>query len=180
MWIQRNPDGVRKKFDPPRKRCRRAKGASDCFAYKQLQRKCDRKKPYCTQCLEHGKDCSGYKTALRWNIEVASRSKLRGLALPITTSEKVSRSSIASGRKKVISNQLQDQASENSKFIHASSSQSFSASAELGRKQYIFVNMIPHYSKTRMPPTWSPSVLSSTLVPSLDHLGHDLRYGLIS
>ena len=146
----------------------------------EFERNSTRKKPYCTQCLEHGKDCSGYKTALTWNIGVASRGKLRGLALPITTSEKVSRSSIASGRKKVISNQLQDQASENSNFIHAPSSQSFSSSAELGRKQYIFVNMIPHYSKIRMPPTWSPSVLSSTLVLSLDHLGHDVRYGLIS
>ena len=76
-----------------------------------------------------------------------SRGKLRGLALPMTTSERVSRSCVARGRKKVISNQLQDQASENSNFIHTSSSQSSSSSAELGRKQYIFVNMIPHYSK---------------------------------
>ena len=153
MWVQRNSDEVRKKFDSSRKHCRRAKNANDCLACKQLQRKCDRKKPYCTQCIEHSKDCSGYKNALKWNIEVASRSKLRGLALLIITSKKMSRSFIASGRKKIISNQLQNQTSENFKFIHAFSSQSFSAWTELEKKQYIFVNMISHYSKIKMPST---------------------------
>lgn len=125
MWIQEKPEGVREKFDLPRKRRRKATatgGASDCFTCNELQRKCDRRRPYCTQCLEHGKDCSGYKTALTWNIEVASRGKLRGLALSIATSEEVLRRSIASGRKKIaISSQLQDQASEDFNFMHASS-----------------------------------------------------------
>ena len=76
----------------PRKRRRRAPtsgAADDCFACQDRHRKCDRKRPYCTQCLEYGKDCSGYKTALTWNIGVASRGKLRGLALPIAKSKKV-------------------------------------------------------------------------------------------
>lgn len=75
-----------------RKRRRRAPtsgAADDCFACQNRQRKCDRKRPYCTQCLEYGKDCSGYKTALTWNIGVASRGKLRGLSLPIAKSKKV-------------------------------------------------------------------------------------------
>lgn len=76
----------------PRKRRRRAPttgAADDCFACQDRHRKCDRKRPYCTQCLEYGKDCSGYKTALTWNIGVASRGKLRGLSLPIAKSKKV-------------------------------------------------------------------------------------------
>lgn len=76
----------------PRKRRRRAPtsgAADDCFACQDRHRKCDRKRPYCTQCLDYGKDCSGYKTALTWNIGVASRGKLRGLSLPIAKSKKV-------------------------------------------------------------------------------------------
>jgi hypothetical protein len=39
-----------------------------------------------TQCLDQGKDCSGYKTTLTWGVGVASRGKLRGLSLPIVNS----------------------------------------------------------------------------------------------
>ena len=165
MLIQGKPEGVREKFDSPRKHRGRATATedSDCFTCNELQRKCDRRRPYCAQCLEYGKDCSDYKTALTWNIGVSSRSKLRGLALPITTSEKVSRQSIASGRKKIaISSQLQDQASEDSNFMHASSSQPSYSPAEFGTKQYSFVNMNPHYSALEMPSTSSPSALSNT------------------
>jgi hypothetical protein len=42
-----------------------------------------------TQCLDQGKDCSGYKTTLTWGVGVASRGKLRGLSLPIANSQKV-------------------------------------------------------------------------------------------
>jgi hypothetical protein len=45
--------------------------------------KCDRKRPYCTQCIDIGKECSGYKTTLTWGVGVASRGKLRGLSCPI-------------------------------------------------------------------------------------------------
>lgn len=75
----------------PRKRRRRAPttgAADDCFACQDRQSKCDRRRPYCTQCLDLGKDCSGYKTALTWGVGVASRGKLRGLAMPIAESKK--------------------------------------------------------------------------------------------
>ncbi|KAF2741029.1 hypothetical protein EJ04DRAFT_481332 [Polyplosphaeria fusca] len=73
----------------PRKRRRRAPatGASeDCFACKKRQIKCDRRRPYCGQCVEIGKECSGYRTTLTWGVGVASRGKLRGLSLPIAKS----------------------------------------------------------------------------------------------
>jgi len=79
---------------PPRKRRRRApaSGASDdCFACTKRNTKCDRRRPYCSQCLEHGKECSGYKTQLTWGVGVASRGKLRGLSLPIAKSAPVTK-----------------------------------------------------------------------------------------
>ncbi|KAI9828114.1 MAG: hypothetical protein M1832_003641 [Thelocarpon impressellum] len=74
----------------PRKRRRRAPAtgaADDCFACRKRHVKCDRRRPYCSQCLEHGKECSGYKTQLTWGVGVASRGKLRGLSLPIAKSK---------------------------------------------------------------------------------------------
>jgi hypothetical protein len=73
----------------PRKRRRRAPatGATeDCFACKKRQIKCDRRRPYCGQCVEIGKDCSGYRTTLTWGVGVASRGKLRGMSLPVAKS----------------------------------------------------------------------------------------------
>lgn len=70
----------------PKKRRRRAAatGASeDCFTCRKRHTRCDRKRPYCSQCLEFGKDCSGYKTTLTWGVGVASRGKLRGLSCPV-------------------------------------------------------------------------------------------------
>jgi Fungal specific transcription factor domain len=72
----------------PRTRKRRrtpATGAAnDCFTCSSQNLSCDRKRPYCTQCLEIGKGCAGYKTTLTWGVGVASRGKLRGLSLPVT------------------------------------------------------------------------------------------------
>lgn len=73
----------------PRKRRRRAPatGATeDCFSCKKRQLKCDRRRPYCGQCVEIGKECSGYRTTLTWGVGVASRGKLRGLSLPVAKS----------------------------------------------------------------------------------------------
>ena len=70
----------------PRKRRRRAPatGASeDCFACRKRGVKCDRRRPYCGQCIEMGKECSGYRTTLTWGVGVASRGKLRGMSLPV-------------------------------------------------------------------------------------------------
>ncbi|EEP79834.1 predicted protein [Uncinocarpus reesii 1704] len=76
----------------PRKRRRRAVGsgaAEDCFTCASRQVSCDRRRPYCTQCLDLGGRCSGYKTTLTWGVGVASRGKLRGLSLPISGSQNV-------------------------------------------------------------------------------------------
>ena len=78
---------------PSRERRRRAPAtgaADDCFACRKRDIKCDRLRPYCSQCLEQDKDCSGYKTQLTWGVGVASRGKLRGQALPIPQKTKKS------------------------------------------------------------------------------------------
>ncbi|THW63786.1 hypothetical protein D6D20_03324 [Aureobasidium pullulans] len=69
-----------------RKRRRRTTttgAADDCFACRKRNAPCDRRRPYCGQCLEMGKDCSGYKTTLTWGVGIASRGKLRGLTCPV-------------------------------------------------------------------------------------------------
>jgi len=51
----------------PKKRRRRAPatGATeDCFSCKKRSVKCDRRRPYCGQCVEIGKECTGYRTTL--------------------------------------------------------------------------------------------------------------------
>ncbi len=81
--------------DAPRKRRRRAPAsgaADDCFACSKRNVKCDRRRPYCSPCLEVGSECSGYKTQLTWGVGVASRGKLRGLSLPVAKSAPVSKS----------------------------------------------------------------------------------------
>jgi len=80
------PASTAKDAASARKRRRRAPAggaADDCFTCAKRNVKCDRKRPYCSQCLEIGNDCSGYKTQLTWGVGVASRGKLRGLSLPI-------------------------------------------------------------------------------------------------
>ncbi|OAA36263.1 Zn(2)-C6 fungal-type DNA-binding domain protein [Metarhizium rileyi] len=77
-----------------RKRRRRAPAggaADDCFTCSKRNVKCDRRRPYCSQCLEIGNECSGYKTQLTWGVGVASRGKLRGLSLPIAKAPPVFR-----------------------------------------------------------------------------------------
>ena len=76
----------------PRKRRKRAPAAGasvDCFTCSNRSIKCDRGRPYCFQCLNDGKECSGYKTQLTWGMGVASRGKLRGLSLPVAGTKKV-------------------------------------------------------------------------------------------
>ncbi|KAJ5227142.1 Protein of unknown function DUF3468 [Penicillium citrinum] len=74
---------------PIRKRRKRTvvSGASDdCFTCSKRGARCDRRRPYCSQCLELGRECSGYKTTLTWGVGVASRGKLRGQKLPVMDS----------------------------------------------------------------------------------------------
>ena len=75
---------------PPRKRRRRAPAtgaAADCFTCSDSGVKCDRRRPYCSQCLDKERSCAGYKTTLTWGIGVASRGKLRGLSLPVLNTQ---------------------------------------------------------------------------------------------
>jgi len=74
----------------PRKRRRRAPttgAADDCFTCRDRAVACDRRRPYCSQCLDLKVTCSGYKTQLTWGVGVASRGKLRGLSLPVAKSK---------------------------------------------------------------------------------------------
>lgn len=92
-----------------RKRRRRAPAAGateDCFTCAGRSVKCDRRRPYCTQCLDIGKDCSGYKTTLTWGVGVASRGKLRGLSLPIAGQKAVPKALSPSTRKKAAALEL--------------------------------------------------------------------------
>ncbi|RHZ66517.1 Zn(II)2Cys6 transcription factor [Aspergillus thermomutatus] len=71
----------------PRKRRKRtvvSGAADDCFTCAREGSVCDRRRPYCSQCLNRGRDCAGYKTTLTWGVGVASRGKFRGLSVPIT------------------------------------------------------------------------------------------------
>ncbi|KXX78457.1 Heme-responsive zinc finger transcription factor HAP1 [Madurella mycetomatis] len=84
--INTPPTSTAKDAASARKRRRRAPAggaADDCFTCAKRSVKCDRRRPYCSQCLEIGNECSGYKTQLTWGVGVASRGKLRGLSLPI-------------------------------------------------------------------------------------------------
>ncbi|KAF2666824.1 hypothetical protein BT63DRAFT_473127 [Microthyrium microscopicum] len=76
------PNSIRKR----RRRIAATGAADDCFTCQKRRIPCDRRRPYCTQCLEIGNDCSGYKTTLTWGVGVASRGKLRGLSLPVANS----------------------------------------------------------------------------------------------
>ncbi|KAE8384914.1 fungal-specific transcription factor domain-containing protein [Aspergillus alliaceus] len=84
----------------PRKRRKRTVvtgAAEDCFTCARQGFPCDRRRPFCSQCLDHGRECSGYKTKLTWGVGVASRGKLRGLSLPVTGSQPAATPSAASG-----------------------------------------------------------------------------------
>ncbi|KAI5238169.1 hypothetical protein E4T43_07575 [Aureobasidium subglaciale] len=84
--IKTEPDAGPESKPSIRKRRRRTTttgAADDCFACRKRNALCDRRRPYCGQCLEIGKDCSGYKTTLTWGVGIASRGKLRGLTCPV-------------------------------------------------------------------------------------------------
>ncbi|KAI2732547.1 transcriptional regulator family: Fungal Specific TF [Penicillium roqueforti] len=100
------PKGKSRKTDPNapiRKRRKRTvvSGASDdCFACSKRGARCDRRRPYCSQCLDLGRECSGYKTTLTWGVGVASRGKLRGQHLPVMQSEAQSSGNAARSQSK--------------------------------------------------------------------------------
>lgn len=63
-----------------RKRRRRAPimAMRDCFTCQSSKKKCDRRRPYCSECLEVGRECSGYRTQLSWPIGVGSQGERGG------------------------------------------------------------------------------------------------------
>ncbi|KKZ68504.1 hypothetical protein EMCG_05863 [[Emmonsia] crescens] len=87
----------------PQKRRRKAasyEAADDCFTCANRNIKCDRRRPYCTQCLGLGTHCSGYKTTLTWGVGVASRGKLRGLSWPVSGSQQAASATVAASTRK--------------------------------------------------------------------------------
>ncbi|KAI4174415.1 MAG: hypothetical protein LQ343_002352 [Gyalolechia ehrenbergii] len=151
----------------PRKRRRRAPttgAADDCFACQERQTSCDRRRPYCTQCLDQGRDCSGYKTTLTWGLGVASRGKLRGLSLPIAKSNKATGDGDATpeSRKRSASTQLTKLGPTRTELQHApciqaaGSSNPGSTPGSAKTTTFNFVNMDPTSSVTspmRPPPS---------------------------
>ncbi|RDW73489.1 hypothetical protein BP6252_07396 [Coleophoma cylindrospora] len=147
---------------PQRKRRRRApaSGASDdCFTCNKRNTKCDRRRPYCSQCLEIGKECSGYKTQLTWGVGVASRGKLRGLSLPVARSAPAHRSpppptSRPRSTSTITKLQLQDRDDVKIKTEPSNAVSSISAFTN-----YDFVNMAPNGPNPPMPmQDWNMSI----------------------
>ncbi len=60
---------------------RRSRGG--CKTCKKRKRKCDEKRPFCTQCQRIGTTCGGYEIQLRWGTGIASRCRFTGAALPL-------------------------------------------------------------------------------------------------
>lgn len=150
----------------PKKRRRRAPttgAAADCFACQERQAKCDRRRPYCTPCLDQGKDCSGYKTQLTWGVGVASRGKLRGLALPIAKSKKAVQSvdeedgKPVSGPRKLTKLGTKRRASDSLDGSQMRNSTNATTSPSNGTPTtYNFVNMDPNSSPSTTSPMQAP------------------------
>lgn len=159
----------------PRKRRRRApaSGASDdCFACSKRNSKCDRRRPYCSQCLEVGNECSGYKTQLTWGVGVASRGKLRGLSLPIAKSAPAHKDSTSSSSARSRSSSAADKLA-----VHGRSRTLSRDDVKIKMEgqsplpgttftTYDFINMIPNSPGSSMQTDWTMSVSQDYLRPS--------------
>ncbi|KAI4180592.1 MAG: hypothetical protein LQ348_005175 [Seirophora lacunosa] len=178
----------------PRKRRRRAPttgAADDCFACQERQTSCDRRRPYCTQCLDQGRDCSGYKTTLTWGLGVASRGKLRGLSLPIAKSNKVAIDNDVKpeSKKRSASTQLTKLGLTRSESQQAAGVQTFASSdvgstpSSAGATTFNFVNMDPTSSSTspmRPPPStdWRASESEPKLQQNRRNIKRPRRHSL--
>lgn len=163
----------------PRKRRRRAPttgAADDCFTCQERHTKCDRRRPYCSLCLDQGKDCSGYKTALTWGVGVASRGKLRGLSLPIPKSKRAAQSideeqdNKADGPKKLAKLGPTRRASDSRNGAHLRCPASLATTGNIGTSTtYNFVSMDPNSSAgtTSPSPMLPPPNLEWRAPPSL-------------
>lgn len=138
-----------------RKRRRRAPAggaADDCFTCSKRGVKCDRRRPYCSQCLEIGNECSGYKTQLTWGVGVASRGKLRGLSLPIAKSPPVNPVKKASPRARANSSLSTGTHSHTTAARAGHWSEHGSLSPESVRSE-IMDGPVDHHYANSMPPT---------------------------
>jgi hypothetical protein len=144
---------------PPRKRRRRAPAsgaADDCFACTKRNIKCDRRRPYCSPCLEFGKECSGYKTQLTWGVGVASRGKLRGLSLPVARSAPALRSPPVTRPRAASAISRSYKQDEDNVKIKMESASSMPVNPFT---TYDFINMAPHGTTPSMqPPEWNTSI----------------------
>ena len=150
---------------PQRKRRRRApaSGASDdCFTCIRRNEKCDRRRPYCSQCLEIGNECSGYKTQLTWGVGVASRGKLRGLSLPVARSAPVPKSPTRSRPRALSTVSRPLEISEDGVKIKREPPNSLPANAFT---TYDFINMAPHGSHPGSGPSTPSLQMSEWTVP---------------
>ena len=154
---------------PQRKRRRRApaSGASDdCFTCLKRNAKCDRRRPYCSQCLEVGNECSGYKTQLTWGVGVASRGKLRGLSLPVARSAPAPKSPTRTRTRALSSVSGHHDILEN--VVRIKSEQPTSSSLPNNAfTTYDFINMAPHGHPGTGPPT--PAMQMSDWTVPMSH-----------
>lgn len=160
----------------PRKRRRRApaSGASDdCFACSKRSVKCDRRRPYCSQCLEIGSECAGYKTQLTWGVGVASRGKLRGLSLPIAKSAPAARSPPRSRPRPTPSSRRHSQSRKNGGVNDEDADVKLERDiprAATSYTNYDFINMVPNspHSPMHAPSSgtdWTMSISQEPLPP---------------
>ncbi|KAI9795398.1 MAG: hypothetical protein M1833_007186 [Piccolia ochrophora] len=160
---------------PPRKRRRRAPAtgaAHDCFTCRRRHLKCDRRRPYCSQCLETSKECSGYKTQLTWGVGVASRGKLRGLSLPVAQKPATTSTSKESDAKNASSTSNKETGRNNKRSASAADSptpQPKTLSVKNNITTYDFVNIDPTGSPT-MSDMQSP-VMSRPSPTFFEHMG---------
>lgn len=179
-----------------RKRRRRAPAggaADDCFSCSKKSVKCDRKRPYCSQCLQVGSECSGYKTQLTWGVGVASRGKLRGLSLPVAKSAPASGASQRKAPQRsrstssVLSTQWngQDEPSKESVRLDTGApspehSTSPSTSASLYGYDYLSVSQPDGSSPTTIQTQWNDSQFSNTMVLPESHRRPGTHPGALS
>ncbi|OJJ07843.1 hypothetical protein ASPVEDRAFT_202920 [Aspergillus versicolor CBS 583.65] len=57
-----------------------------CWTCKAKRRKCDRARPTCRVCTDHGIACEGYELRLRWGSGIASRGHFTGAEAPVDAS----------------------------------------------------------------------------------------------
>ncbi|KAL9082245.1 MAG: hypothetical protein Q9159_006582 [Coniocarpon cinnabarinum] len=177
-------------ISPPNVRKRRRRvpttGASeDCHTCRKRNVQCDRRRPYCSQCLEVKESCGGYRTTLTWGVGVASRGKLRGMSLPVAKP--------AGGQEVNKPAAPQTSARPRANTMHTPSSQAVGTNGEDGPRKRMRLNPLqtnvqslpPNTSSMPSPyytngyhggaafPTWPQSSYHSHMGSQPQQFGHD-------